>query len=62
MLEIDRDPVADGGLDLAYAPIGVARVADSHAWFDGAWHCDCRRDALGRGNRLAAGRKGSPRG
>ena len=31
VLEIDRDPVADGRLHLAEAPIGLVRVAHQHA-------------------------------
>ena len=38
MLEIDRNAVAHHGLDLAGAPIGLAGVADTHAWFDDRGH------------------------
>lgn len=38
MLEIDGDSIADDGLDLAGAPIGLRRMADPHAWFDGGGH------------------------
>jgi hypothetical protein len=33
MLEINRNAVADRGLDLAHAPIGLARVAHASAWY-----------------------------
>lgn len=38
MLEIDGDSIADDGLDLADAPIGLRGMTDPHAWFDGGGH------------------------